>query len=149
MYCSKCGKKLDNDHIGTICANCSNLNNYKRYGFSKSLTSCILSAVGLYISIMAYVFCILAIAASIVTDVQFAVVLGIIPIFLSIGISIPGLIMGISGIRLFVQCNRKYKVKPVPTLVLGIAGVSIFPGTVVMTVLNCVFYLAYIIVLFE
>lgn len=147
MYCSKCGKKLDDNHIGTICNNCcsqndsNNLNGYRRYGFGKSLTSCILSAVGLFLSIIAYVFCILAIVESTMGDTDIATVFGILLIFSAVGISIPGLVMGISGIRLFVECNRKYKVKPVATLVLGIAGVSIFPATIIMTMINCIFFI--------
>lgn len=148
MYCRRCGKKMEYD--GDICNECNSFdsffeapkqetpqvtytqNTYSQSsysqpskpaqrgsvmeGFKKALAATIMST-------FAYVF--VLIASEIITaSGSYDEMLGTIPLFIiTLGLSIPSLIMGISSIKLFKEQKELGRVKPIPALILGINAV--------------------------
>ena len=150
MYCARCGKPTENDQ--TLCNECLThlqradqrtntpppyayhnsapmsipLNTYPT-GFGKALASTIMSGVAFLIS---YV-CVLNSSLSLFyADIHW------IWYVLTLGLSIPALIMGAMSISHFKRCSRSGGKKPIATLVLGINGLVCAIGAISMIALN-------------
>jgi hypothetical protein len=87
------------------------IKNERMNGFGPALTSTIMGFFGF---IFAYVALILMI-----------VMIGVPFWLMSIGLTIPSLIMGIKSIKVFKDAGRLKRAKPIATLILGIAGTSL------------------------
>lgn len=114
MYCNKCGKEI---LAGTLCDECATpitplyLQNGKKLGFGKALTSTIMGDVGMFLVYIALVLSLAEPVAGLVLAL-FCIPLVIIP-----------LVLGIKSIKTFAV-NKHLSPRPVATLVLGIIGLS-------------------------
>ena len=95
-------------------------------GIGKALASTIMSGVAF---IIAYV-CMLGYSLSLFYDE-----ISWIWYFLSIGLAVPSIVLGILSISHFKRCSRANCKKPVATLVLGINGLVCAIGAIVMALL--------------
>ncbi|MBR5140487.1 MAG: hypothetical protein IKV16_05465 [Clostridia bacterium] len=115
MYCNKCGKEI---LAGTLCDECAAdavapiyIQDGRKLGFGKALTSTIMGNIGL-------VFVYIALFLGFVVPVAgWGLAILITPLVI-----VP-LVLGIKSIKIFVT-NKHLSPKPVATLVLGIVGLS-------------------------
>ncbi len=119
------------------------INTNKKLGFSKALTATILSVIANSMIGAADIFMQSGISwitgEQIVEDpVAMFWVASFVAGFLAmiaLGLAIPGLIMGIQSILLYVKTVKSGGVKPVVTLVLGIIGVAFAVGVIASTLI--------------
>ncbi len=149
MYCKKCGKFIDYD--ADMCVECQQAtaqsapeqNTEVVYaqpvqpiveskpveegsmttGLGKSIASAILGFIGYIFAFVAIMMLSEAVEYSYDTS---GIIGGAVALFIiALGLSIPGLILGIGGMRTFFNEKNAGRKKPIPTLIVGIAGMSL------------------------
>ena len=133
MYCNKCGKEI---LAGTLCDECATpitplyLQNGKKLGFGKALTSTIMGGIAMFFVYIALVLSSAEPVAGLVLAI-FCIPLVIIP-----------LVLGIKSIKTFAV-NKHLSPRPVATLVLGIIGLSnsAFAAFLHFIIINLLFFL--------
>lgn len=96
--------------------------NYRMVGFGKGLTSTILSFLSYFFVLFSLIF----ISIALEEDLDL-LILGWFFFIVTLGLVIPGLVLGIKSINVSREATKNNKPKPIPTLVLGIVGV-VFAG---------------------
>lgn len=93
--------------------------NYRMVGFGKGLTSTILSFVSYFFVLFSLIF----ITVALEEDLDLLIVAWFF-FMVTLGLAIPGLVLGIKSINISKLAKKNNQPKPIPTFVLGIVGVA-------------------------
>lgn len=166
MFCTRCGKEIDYD--ASICRECEaelikeagmtsataqqeiaaqpveleQPKGSRKEGFGGALAATILGWLGYFVSCINLGVTLGALGElSVAYDPEIAAVFaGIIWVInvVCLGLSVPGLILGIKSMKCFFRAKNEGRVKPIATLILGIVGVA-GAALAFMFVLICIF----------
>ncbi len=161
MYCRKCGKFITYD--AEVCNECKLAEEQNQANFgaqtepiyyatpveqqpqpmnegsvTTSLGKGIASAI---LAFIAYIFSAMALGAvAAAIELGGGIGIGVVLLMFTLGTGIPGLVMGIKAIKVFVAEKNAGRRKPIPTLILGIvgtafAGIALFLSFIVFVVM--------------
>ena len=97
--------------------------NTRKYGIGKAITSIILGFVGYIISYLVLTVLTAIMESPGAPEIESPALMFF--VFVSLGLAIPSLILGIKSIITFIKRAKGGYVKPIPTLILGIIGVNL------------------------
>lgn len=148
MYCTKCGRPLDDTGICTACEREKYIpkTNHRMDGFKSALFGTIVSVVVLILIFVGYFLEILMLASIEAKEPINLIAPITIILFITIGFCIVCLVNGIKAIKQFKENKKIGLPKPVATLVLGISNIVMVGISFIYWILSLIMYVLLILV---